>query len=316
MITKTELSELWSAITPQPGQNVGRRADPQHPLDFFVSYDEKPNMQFMLLTEFEPALPNSSKQLYVRGNRRTDGKYAVCFSLEDNRLKDQYVSLCWDIMDSTYLSLNKKAGVQAAIKRFTMWQKLFAEAKSKKLSETEIKGLIGELTVLKDICIKRYGVATAIAGWVGPVGADRDFEYEDTWFESKFVSLSMDKVSISSLDQLDVDSPGYLVLCRAEKTAETAIGHVTLNDLVASIEKMAASDENVLVSFKNRLALAGYDSSDERSNQSYLVHRFESYKVEGDGFPRIRRSDVHTAISDGDYHISIPALQQWSSEIY
>lgn len=92
MITKTELGKLWSAITPQPGQNVGRRADPQHPLDFFVSYDEKPNMQFMLLTEIEPALPNSSKQLYVRGNKRSDGKYAVCFSLEDYQLKDQYIS--------------------------------------------------------------------------------------------------------------------------------------------------------------------------------------------------------------------------------
>lgn len=315
MITKTELSELWSAITPQPGQNVGRRADPQHPLDFFVSYDEKPNMQFMLLTEFEPVLPNSSKQLYVRGNRRTDGKYAVCFSLEDSHLKDQYISLCWDIMDSTYLSLNKKAGVQAAIKRFILWQKLLAEAKSTKMSETEVKGLMGELLVLRHICIKRYGVATAIAGWVGPVGADRDFEYEDAWFESKFVSLSMDKVSISSLDQLDVDRPGYLVLCRAEKTADTAIDHLTLNDLVASIEEMAMVDENVLVSFKNRLALVGYDSSDERSNQPYLVHRFEGYKVEGEEFPRIRRSEVHTAVSDGNYQLSIPALQQWSSDI-
>ena len=315
MITKTELYELWSAITPQPGQNVGRRADPQHPLDFFVSYDEKPNMQFMLLTEFEPTLPNSSKQLYVRGNRRTDGKYAVCFSLGDSHLKDQYVSLCWDIMDSTYLSPNKKAGVQAAIKRFIMWQKLFAEAKFKKMSETEIKGLIGELIVLKNICIQRYGVATAIAGWVGPVGADRDFEYEDAWFESKFVSLSMDKVSISSLDQLDADRSGYLVLCRAEKTAATAIDCMTLNDLVTSIERMALSDENALVSFKNRLSLVGYDSSDERSNQPYHVFRLEGYKVEGEKFPRIRRSEVHTAVSDGEYQLSIPALQQWRAQI-
>ena len=102
---------------------------------------------------------------------------------------------------------------------------------------------------------------------------------------------------------------------RAEKTADTAIDHLTLNDLVASIEEMAMVDENVLVSFKNRLALVGYDPSDERSNQPYLVHRLEGYKVEGEGFPRIRRSQVHTAVSDGNYQLSIPALQQWSFEI-
>ena len=58
-------------------------------------------------------------------------------------------TLCWDIMDATHLVTNEKAGVQATIKRFVMWQKLFAEAKSKKLSETEIKGLLGELIVLR-----------------------------------------------------------------------------------------------------------------------------------------------------------------------
>lgn len=315
MITKTELKNLWSAITPQLGQNVGRRADPQHPLDFFVTYDEKPNMQFMLLTEFEPTLPDSSEQLYVRGNKRSDGKYAVCFSLEDDELKDQYVSLCWDIMDSTYSCHSKKSGVQAAIKRFTMWQKLLAEAKSKKMSEAEIKGLIGELVVLKDICIKKYGVATAISGWVGPVGADRDFEFEDTWFESKFVSLSTDRVKISSLDQLDIHRKGYLILCRAEKTAATANRHTTLNKLVNYIVQLAQTDENASVSFKNRLALSGYNASDERSEQPYVIHRLEEYRVYGEDFPRIMRSKIHAAISEGEYQLSIPALQQWAADI-
>lgn len=315
MITKTELNDLWSAITPQLGQNVGRRADPEHPLDFFVAYDEKPNMQFILLTEFEPALPNSSKQLFVRGNRRADGKYAVCFSLEDDRLKDQYVSLCWDIMDSTYSCQSKKSGVQAAIKRFTMWQKLFAEAKSKKLSDAEIKGLIGELVILKDVCVKKYGVETAVSGWLGPAGADRDFEFDDTWYESKFVSLSMDKVKISSIDQLDIEREGYLILCRAEKTAATTNDHITLNKLVNNIIEMAQADENTVVSLKNRLALAGYDASDERAEQPYIIHHLEGYKVFGTDFPRIVRSKIHAAISEGEYQLSIPALQPWGTEI-
>ena len=195
MITKTELSTLWEAIIPQQGQTVGRRADPQHPLDFFITYDEIPNLQLILLTDYQLSLPCSSKQILVRGNKRADGRNAICFSLEDKKLKDQFVSLCWDIMDCSFEIHDRKAAAQSAIKRFKMWQKLFAETRNKKLSETEVKGLIGELSVLKEICVKKYGIKKAVSGWVGPLGADRDFVFEDMWYEAKYVSLSMDKES-------------------------------------------------------------------------------------------------------------------------
>lgn len=314
MITKTELSALWEAIIPQQGQNVGRRADPQHPLDFFITYDEKPNMQLILLTDYQLSLPNSSKQIFVRGNKRADGRNAVCFSLEDNKLKDQFVSLCWDIMDCSYEIQDKRVAAQSALKRFKMWQRLFAEARYKKLSETEVKGLIGELSVLKNICVQKYGINKAISGWVGPLGADRDFAFEDMWYEAKYVSLSMDKVSISSLDQLDIDDVGELVLCRYEKTSEAAAGYITLNSLVKEIRGLASYDENVLVSFLNRMALSGYSEENEQADQPYIFHRFEKYCVESNSFPRLRRSRVPIAISQCSYQLSIPALQQWKVE--
>jgi len=314
MITKTELNALWEAIVPQRGQSVGRRADPKHPLDFFITYDEKPNMQLILLTDYQLSLPCSSKQIYVRGNKRADGRNAVCFSLEDNKLKDQFVSLCWDIMDCSFEIQDKKAAAQSAVKRFKMWQKLFAEMKSKKLSETEVKGLIGELSVLKDICVPKYGIDKAVSGWVGPLGADRDFAFEDMWYEAKYVSLSMDKVSISSLDQLDTDEAGELVLCRYEKTSDAAEGKITLNSLVQDIRKLASTSENTQVSFLNRLALSGYNSENEQVDQPYMFHSFERYSVKSESFPRIRRSKVPIEVAQCTYQLSIPALHQWKAE--
>ena len=314
MITRTELCRLWEEIVPQPGMSIGRRADPDHPLDFFITFDEQHNMQLILLTEYQLSLPDSSKQLLVRSNKRADGRNAICFSLEDNQLRDQFISLSWDIMDSTYYITNKKVATHTAIKRFRMWQLLFAETKTRKLSETEIKGLIGELSVLKEICIPKYGIKKAISGWVGPLGADRDFEYDNTWYEAKFVSLSTDKVKISSLDQLDTDQRGYLILCRYEKSAETTTGYVTLNSLIYDISKMADADENTLVLFMNRLTLTGYKKEDDCAEQPYLFHRHEVYIVEGDSFPRLRRSTLPTAISEGEYRLSIPALMKWKAE--
>ncbi len=315
MITRTKLKDLWLAIVPQAGQNIGRRADNEHPLDFFITYDEQQSMQLMLQSEYDVQLPASSKQIAIRNNRRvTDGKNAFCFSLQDSRLTEQFISLCWDIMDCTYNVGDKKQATKAAITRFIMWQKLFAEEKNRKMSEAETKGLLGELIVLREICLKKYDSSTAVSGWVGPIGADRDFEYEDTWYEAKYVSLSAEAVKISSLDQLDTDKSGKLVLCRFEKTSETNPDALTLSQLVESIRDLVAGDEKARASFDNRLALSRYNGNDELSRIPFAFYHFDVFGVDGKGFPRLRRSEVSVEIVEGEYRLSIPALSPWKEE--
>ena len=149
MISIIELNSAWDAINPQFGHTIGRRADTSHPMDFFVAYDENSNMQIILLADHLPSLPASSQQIWVRANHRKDGRYALCFSLIDSTLREQFVSLCWDIMNCTYAALSQRQGVKTAIRRFCMWQRLFAESNGQRLSDAEIKGLIGELCALK-----------------------------------------------------------------------------------------------------------------------------------------------------------------------
>ena len=315
MITMTKLDKLWAEIVPIPGQNIGRLIDPKHPVDFRVTYDENLFMQLFFTSDYQINIPNSSKKLIVRSNLRQDGKYAVCFSLSDNSLREQFVFLCWDIIHSTYSVETKKAGIQIAVKRFTMWQNLFEKESKKMLSEADIKGLLGELATLRDICIPRYGKERSISAWVGPMGTDRDFEFDDLWYEVKYVSLSKDRVSISSLDQLDTDRPGILVLCRAEKTAADVRNSVSLKELVNSIQRILEDNDDLFSSFKNRLALIGYEETDARVDQPYIIHRYEGFSVETNDFPRIRRSQISTGIASGVYELSIPALAPWETTI-
>ena len=311
MISIIELNSAWDAINPQDGQNIGRRADTTHPLDIFVSYDENHNMQMIILSDYLPSLPASSQQIIVRANHRKDGKYALCFSLTDSTLREQYVSLCWDIMNCTYAAQNKSQGIKMAIKRFCMWQKLFAELKNKKLSDAEVKGLIGELCALKHIVLQRHNSKCAVSGWIGPIGADRDFELPDTWYETKAVSLSRDSVSISSLDQLDVDTEGYLLVVRVEKTSDNVPDKFSMNSLVDDI-RSGLDDEDRAV-FEGRLASGRYDRSDPRADEPYLLYGIQIYAVNKD-FPRIRRSVTPTAIANGTYSLSIPAIHNWRVE--
>lgn len=313
MISMEKINSIWSAIVPQPGRTIARRADLTHPLDFFIGYDENGCMQLMLIADEAAHIPASSQQVIIACNQRSDGQYAICFTLENSTLRETFLSLCWDIMESTYGTADKRSGIKSAIKRFAMWQILFAESYSSKMSDLIVRGLIGELSVLNSFCIPTYGKTQAVTGWIGPLHADRDFEYEDKWIEVKSASLSKESISISSFDQLDIDRPGNLVICRLEKTSATDPRAITLNTLVHTLEEKCADEEYALSLLYVRLTLNGYSRADERADEAFVVHGFETYQV-CDAFPRIRRSQLSSAIGSGEYTLSIPAIQSWRAE--
>lgn len=309
----TTINLIWSAITPEKGKNIMRRADPAHPLDFFVGYDENCKMQLVLLSDYLPELPDSSQQVLVRGNQRIDGKYAICFSLINAAFREMFFSLCWDIMESTYRAADKGKGVLAAVKRFSMWQVLMTKSKPLHLSDIAIKGLIGELAVLRDICMPRYGKTRAVVGWIGPLYADRDFEFEDLWLEAKAVSKSKDYIQISSFDQFDTDQNGKMVICRIDKAEASDSKAVSLNEVISSIECLLSDDDDALTVFRIRLNLTGYNASDAQSGKPFRIHHFEIYDVAAD-FPRIRKNQLHSAIGNGEYTLTISELQPWRIE--
>lgn len=311
MMTMESIKLTWASITPQKGQVIARRADPTHPLDFFIGYDEDGAMQLTLVTDVLPDLPPSSQQVQVRPINRKDGKQAVCFSLVNSSLKDTFISLCWDIIDSSRTAENKTVGVEQAVRRFAKWLILLAKGKNAKLSDSAAKGLLGELSVLRDLCIPIYGGAHAVTGWIGPLHADRDFEYEDTWYEVKALSSGSDTVSISSFDQLDIDEPGTLAIVRIDKTADSDSDAISLKSVISDIDTLLAEDSNALSTFHVRLVLCGYSESEEPAEVKYHLYGYEKYKVL-DNFPRIRSSMLPKGIEKGEYTLNIPQLAAWA----
>lgn len=311
-MTKIELLSLWNSINPQRQNNVGRRIDPAHPLSFFVSYDEDENMQIMLISSYLPKMPLSSKQIKVRANERADHKYAICFSLTDSTLKEMFISLCWDLVDCSYNSSDETTGVKKVINRFQKWQRLFEKERSEGMSQNQVKGLIGELLVLKDICIPKYGISKSIEGWMGPLYSDRDFTFSDLWYEVKTISLSKSTINITSLDQLDTSDDGFIVICRVERASESE-DSFTLNKLVEEIEQIIGSDQRTITIWENRLAFCGYKRDDEVSEEYYKFCKLDKYSV-NDSFPRLRRSQLQNAIIQGSYELSIPAIYDWKAD--
>lgn len=310
MISMEIIDRNWSSIVPVHGQNIARRADADHPLDFFIGYNEDGYMQMMLISDEEIQVPESSRQVLVRSNKRTDGQYAICFILVNSSLRDTFVSLCWDIIASTFSEKNKKAGNEAAIRRFGIWMIMLAKGNDKGLSESSAKGLLGELLVLQRICIPIFGAPKAINGWIGPLRADRDFEYDEGWFETKSVSSESETISISSFDQLDIDREGKLIVCKLDKTRGNDPQGISLGKIEKELLEQLGEDADTRNTLQIRLMLSGYKENDPHADDMYLFKGFDSYAVKGD-FPRIRKSLLPAAIQNGEYKLEIAALNPW-----
>lgn len=309
MMTMTTLIDIWTSITPEEGRPVGRLVDANHPLDFYAAYDEEGYMQFGLFSTICPLLPSSSKSVAVKQTKRPDGTYYIGFSLLEDRLKEQFVYVCQDMLKSTESCDDIEIGTRTAVNCFVKWQHLFAKEQITGMSDQAVKGLIGELLVLNNICFEKYGIQKAINGWVGPWGADRDFDFGDCWYESKCIGFSREEVSISSFEQLDTDKEGFLVLSRVEKGSPTVETNFSLNSLVEELAGLIP-DLDTRTEFTCKLLSYGYNKDALQADVIYEFSSQELYLVDS-SFPALRRSEVTPEIVNGSYKISIPAIQAW-----
>ena len=88
------------------------------------------------------------------------------------------------------------------------------------LSNEKEQGLFGELYFLDKYMIPKYGVDNSINAWTGPLGYNKDFSINNTWYEIKTIGVNSTCINISSLSQLSSDIPGILTILGLKKMSE------------------------------------------------------------------------------------------------
>jgi hypothetical protein len=193
------------------------------------------------------------------------------------------------------------------------WKKLFDRINNSCLSEDRVKGLLGELHVLKQIIIETRNPIIAINAWTGWDFDDKDFTYKNKALEVKFSTAKVSHLNISSERQLD--STGldflYLKLIIAKKVKSAGI---TLNAIVLQIEDLISGDLEALTEFEKRLYKTGYSKIDERdnvlSNTQYLIEEEKNYQIIED-FPLITKANFAEGIFQVNYQIELSACSDF-----
>lgn len=175
------------------------------------------------------------------------------------------------------------------------------------MTEAEIMGLIGELLFLKDYMIPERGIDVALESWMGPEKTHKDFSDQQDWFEVKTINFGKESVRISSIEQLDSEIDGTLVVFELEKMSPSFEG-IRLNQLVNSIIALLV---NTLQreTFMEKLQLFGFDFSNENDNLVFALRNQYMYKVDNENFPRLHRALLPVAISRAQYDLLLTEIE-------
>ena len=81
--------------------------------------------------------------------------------------------------------------------------------------------------------IKKYGQDIALESYIGTDLAHKDFEAQNTWYEVKSIHNGVRSVKISSIEQLDSEIDGKLVVLTFDQGTPSYEGNITLNKLIS-----------------------------------------------------------------------------------
>ena len=226
---KIELKNKWNSINYHTGGSL--QLSVKHPLDWYVRYATPEQKSIVIVSDYPLDNLSSSKSIEASCNQRKDGKYAISFTLLDRNQEDVFITMSSDIIEYSRVDKPDMALVKV-LSRYVAWLKLLDHKNSALLGINALKGLIGELLFLKEQIELGMQVKEAVLGWVGPDDADQDFVYNDGWHEIKSIGVSSAMVSISSVEQLDCEKDGELVVYRIDKCAPAQAGAFTLYGLI------------------------------------------------------------------------------------
>lgn len=274
-------------------------------LNLYIGKDDNDNYALEYRGKFVPVKIVGSDVISVYQGKSEDTN-VLRFSLENGELLECFCIFCQDLLDSTYDIQKNDIAYKTLCLRYFSWKRLF-KPYSRKLSESEIVGLIGELLFLKEQMMPQLGSAKAIESWMGPEKTHKDFSIDDLWYEVKTISNGKNTVRISSIEQLD-GGEGYLVVYCLEKMSPSFSG-IRLNSLVWSI--MNCLDGSIQrENFMSKLSLYNFDFSPDYDNLVYSKISFSMFSV-NESFPRITRSNIPTSVSKVQYELALSKIEKF-----
>lgn len=285
-----------------------KRINSEHPLDIYLGFNDKHQKCLVIIANSHYKQIESSKMITVTLSLRTDNKYSLCFALNEDNMSDIFYQFCSDIIDKTN-NLKNYDPILFIVERWKQWIQMFKNPGSLILPENEVRGLLGELIFLNEYMFPKYGISKSLISWEGSSLSHKDYEIDNTWYEIKTVKENALTVDISSVEQLQSDIDGKLVIYRLEPSNISVNETILLNKYVKVIEKKLI-DLNYFALFTKKLEQRRYFYSEEYDKYIYSKKGVNFYLV-NDDFPKITKDELKDGIARVSYQLYIDKLKKY-----
>jgi hypothetical protein len=233
------------------------------------------------------------------------GRSGISLVLRQPDYEDLFECLGDDLAMAVQRVSSGQDAIRAIARRIDRWRRFF-ERSRRRLSDEEMRGMIGELAILTR-CIYKFGPAVSVAAWQG-MGGLRDFELPDYSVETKtYQSETGAAVRINDPQQLEGSAarPVYLAVARLAKSDTSGY---TLPDVIAYVESILQDESPVLDDFRDLLADCGYIAAESpRYTERFSINNIQLFAIPDD-FPRIASASVPPGVTDVHFSILLAAL--------
>lgn len=241
------------------------------------------------------------------------GKTRIYLQLSDTRYREVFRALCGNACEAMLAASSEKEAVHLFHQRLVRWQSFLQKHGLEGLSEQEQCGLFGELLILRDLLLPVLDPGTVVQGWRGYKKAPQDFQFLDRALEVKTTRAAIpDRISISSVQQLDSEGMNYMFLTVVHVDANETAGE-TLPELVASLR--SALPDTPRDQLDGGLEEVGYGDAHRElyERTRYLCLELLHFDVR-EGFPRLTRDLIPDGIKRVRYELSIDACRPFQMD--
>lgn len=295
------------------GEDLFTLVDSTHPINIYIGKDDTYRSTLFILSPFKPLSLKSSTLIDANIGVRKDTLWGISLSLNDINFLDLFCHFCDDIIQSSRHITDVKKGILFICQRYEQWQKMLKMNAPEILPKNSIKGILGELMFLKNILIPKYGQSIAIASWLGPEMLPQDFICDAKWFEIKSISSNSSSVTISSLEQLDVEFSGELLIVYLDSASNSFSEKLVINQYYNNLLSSINLDEDK-ISLTNKLLEIGFYPREEYNEYVFKFTKCVKYEV-NKHFPCLRKSEIPVTVISAKYEISLPSINKYQLEV-
>jgi len=233
-------------------------------------------------------------------------------------LNSSYIELFDDFIFSIYQKVYKLSDPRLYSKQFIdvyyKWSDFFQEGKEDILSIDTIKGLYGELFLLRRFLLNSdlLNVNSILESWRGPYDAGHDFVMDEIDIEVKTKEETRTIISISSEYQLERDKEKNLELKVLSTKLDTVNG-LSIGNLLFEIKDMINEKNGNIEILYKALKQKGLTATNIKiyDNYRFIATEIITYDCCDPFFPSLVRSNINPAVFSISYKLNLNDLNNF-----